>query len=85
MKIKSNIAISDNGFVFDPNTGDSYNLNNTAAEILQMLKSGKNEQEIIKEFTGKYDVDETTFEQNLYDFLGMLGHYDLVEKEQTTY
>ncbi len=80
MKIKSNIAVSDNGFVFDPNTGDSYNLNNTAAEILQLLKSGKSEQEIIKIFVEKYDVDETTFEQNFYDFLGMLGHYDLLEK-----
>jgi PqqD family protein of HPr-rel-A system len=81
MKIKSNIAVSDNGFVFDPNTGDSYNLNNTAAEILQMLKSGKEETEIIKVFAEKYDVDETIFEQNFYDFLGMLNHYDLVEKQ----
>ncbi len=82
MKIKSNIAVSDNGFVFDPNTGDSYNLNNTAAEILQMLKSGKEETEIIKVFAEKYDVDETTFEQNFYDFLGMLNHYNLVEENR---
>jgi len=81
MKIRSNIAVSDNGFVFDPNTGDSYNLNNTAAEILQLLKSGKAETEIIKVFAEKYDVDETTFEQNLYDFLGMLKHYNLVEEK----
>ena len=85
MKIRSNIAVSDNGFMFDPNTGDSYNLNSTAAEILQLLKSGKEGKEIINIFVEKYDVDETTFEQNLYDFLGMLRHYDLVEKERANY
>jgi len=83
MKIKSNIAISDNGFVFDSSTGDSYSLNSTAAEIIQMLKSGKKEKEIIKAFTEKYDVDTTTFEQNLYDFLGMLNHYNLVEENKS--
>jgi len=82
MKIKSNIAISDNGFVFDSSTGDSYSLNSTAAEIIQMLKSGKEEKEIIKVFTEKYDVDDATFEQNLYDFLGMLYHYNLVEENK---
>ena len=82
MKIKSNIAVSDNGFVFDPHTGDSYNLNSTAAEILQMLKSGKEEKEIIEVFAEKYDVDETIFEQNFYDFIGMLNHYNLVEENK---
>ncbi len=85
MKIKSNIAVSDNGFVFDPNTGDSYNLNVTAAKILQMLKSGKTEKEIIKYFVEKYDVDETTFEQNFYDFIGMLNHYNLVEETKDNF
>ena len=79
MKIKKEIAISDSGFVFDPTTGDSYNLNKTGIEILKMIKEGKSEKEIIKEFTEKYDVDEITFDQNFYDFLRMLSHYNLTE------
>jgi PqqD family protein of HPr-rel-A system len=79
MKLKSNIAVSDSGFVFDPTTGDSYNLNHTGIELLQMIKQGKSEQEIIREFSEKYDVDETTFEQNFYDFMRMLSHYNLTE------
>ncbi len=79
MRIKNDIAISDSGFVFDPTTGDSYNLNKTGIEILKMIKEGKSEKEIIKEFTEKYDVDEITFDQNFYDFLRMLSHYNLTE------
>ncbi len=80
MKIKSNIAISDNGFMFDPYSGDSYNLNATAVAIIKLLKEGKTRDEIIEDFVRKYDVDTFTFEQNLDDFLAMLNHYDLVEQ-----
>ena len=80
MKLRSNIAVSDNGFVFDPNTGDSYNLNFVRQEIIQMLKSNLSEKEIANAITKKYDVEENTFEQNLFDFIGMLNHYDLIEK-----
>lgn len=80
MKLRSNIAVSDNGFVFDPNTGDSYNLNYIGQEILQMLKSNISEKEITKAIAEKYDVEENTFEQNFFDFIGMLNYYDLLEK-----
>jgi len=80
MKLRSNIAVSDNGFVFDPNSGDSYNLNYIGQEILQMLKLNLSEKEITKAITEKYDVEENTFEQNLFDFIGMLNHHDLLEK-----
>ena len=42
MLIKSNIALSDNGFVFNPSTGDSFTLNNTGKEVLILIKEGKN-------------------------------------------
>lgn len=80
MKLRSNLAVSDNGFVFDPNNGDSYNLNQIGQEILQLLKSDLSEKEITKNITEKYDVEENTFEQNLFDFIGMLNHYDLLDK-----
>jgi len=38
MKLKNNIAISETGFVFDPNSGDSYSLNTIGKEILEMVK-----------------------------------------------
>ena len=37
MKLKKNIAVSETGFLFDPNTGESYNLNNTGQLIIKLL------------------------------------------------
>jgi len=81
MKIKNNIAISENGFMFDPYTGDSYNLNTTAVEIIKLLKDGKSNKEIINYFKEKYDVDDLTLEQNIYDFIAMLNHYELTDEQ----
>ena len=33
MKIKTNIALSDSGFLFNPSTGDSYSVNPIGQEI----------------------------------------------------
>jgi len=41
MIIKGNIALSENGFVFNPATGDSYTINNTGKEVLMLIKEGK--------------------------------------------
>ncbi len=38
MKIKPSIAISENGFLFDPGSGESYTTNTVAKEIIFMMK-----------------------------------------------
>ncbi len=81
MKIKKNVAISETGFMFNPNTGDSYSLNETAKDIVQLMKDGRSEQEIREIILAKYDVEQSTMESNFYDFLNMLSHLDLVEKD----
>lgn len=79
MKIKDNIAISETGFLFDPLTGESYSLNQTGKEILELLKEGKNEDEISEKMMTDYDVDKLTFERYLVDFIGMLKHFKIIE------
>jgi hypothetical protein len=79
MKLKKNIAISESGFVFDPGTGDSYSMNPIGIEILNMLKEGKNQEEIFGYILDKYEVDQDTFENNYFDFLGMLRQFNLLE------
>ncbi|MEN8137896.1 MAG: PqqD family protein [Bacteroidota bacterium] len=81
MKLKKNIAISETGFVFDPNSGDSFTLNNIAREILELFQSGKVKSDISFHVLNKYDVDEYTFERNYEDFIGMLNHHNLLENE----
>ncbi len=36
-----NLALSDTGFVFDPTTGNTYTLNETALAIVRLLKQDK--------------------------------------------
>lgn len=81
MKLKKNIAISETGFVFDPNTGDSFSLNSIGKEILELVKSGKSKSDISFHILNKYDTDEFTFERNYDDFLDMLKHHKILENE----
>ena len=79
MKIKKNIAISETGFIFDPNTGESFSVNDTGKAILKLLKEEKNEKEIISWLTNHYDVDRLTAENNLNDFLSVLKNFNIIE------
>jgi len=82
MKIKKSLAISETGFVFDPSTGESYTLNPTALEIIQLLKKDHSPEQITKLIIQKYDVDESTFERYFYDFTGMLKQMQLVAPDE---
>ncbi|MDD2256334.1 MAG: PqqD family protein [Bacteroidales bacterium] len=79
MKIKPTIAINDNGFLFDPGTGDSYTTNAVAREIIFLMKQGKTIEQIKVSMLERYEVESVTFEKNLIDFLAMLQHYNLCE------
>jgi len=79
MKVRTNLAISDSGFLFDPATGDSYSLNPIGLEILKLLKSGKQQEDIIPYILETYQVDTASAEKDYYDFVRMLQQYQLVE------
>ncbi len=80
MKIKPSIAINDNGFMFDPHSGESYTTNPVAREIIFMMKNGCLESEIEAAILEKYEVDEITLEKNLIDFYAMLRHFNLSDE-----
>ncbi len=82
MKIKPTIAINDNGFLFDPNTGDSYTTNPVAREIIFMMKQNISNHDIQAKILDRYDVDEVTLEKNMIDFTAMLRYYNLCEENQ---
>ncbi len=79
MKLKKNLALSDTGFLFDPTTGESFTLNETAQEILKLLKEGKDFDAIATEITSRYDIDRSGFERYYQDFMEMLNHYHLID------
>lgn len=81
MKIRKNIAISENGFIFNPLTGDSFSINETGVAILQQLKDGVKSEEIVTFMMNEYEIDKLTAEKDLNDYLSMLKSYQLTENE----
>ncbi len=80
MVIKGNIALSDNGFVFNPSTGDSFTMNNTGKEVTMLIKEGKDINQITDLMFEKYDVDKMTLERYLVDFVNDLSANNLLEE-----
>jgi hypothetical protein len=80
MLIKGNIALSENGFVFNPSTGDSFTLNNTGKEVLLLIKEGKKISQITELMIEKYDIDRISLERYLTDFLNDLSENNLIEE-----
>jgi hypothetical protein len=80
MLIKENIALSENGFVFNPSTGDSFTMNNTGKEVLILIKEGKSINDITQIMVDKYDVDKNTLERHLADFVNDLSMNNLLEE-----
>lgn len=81
MKLNTNIAISDTGFIFNPATGDSFSTNNVGLEIIRLLKEEKKKEDIILNIREKFSVDEASLDKDLVDFLMMLNNYQLLKEE----
>lgn len=79
MRIKKNIATSDEGFVFNPGTGDSFSTNAIGSQIILLLKQNKSPQEITEEICKMYDVDRLVFERDLDDFTTLLKEFGILE------
>ncbi|MFA5462700.1 MAG: PqqD family protein [Dysgonamonadaceae bacterium] len=77
MQILEEIKISDNGFVFNSRTGESFSLNPMGLEMIKMIAANSDFDEIRKSILEKYDVDDLTFEKDFYEFSAMLKHHQL--------
>jgi len=77
MKITEEIKISDNGFVFNSKTGDSFNLNTFGLELIKQIAEEKDFDNIRNTILEKYDVDDLTFEKDFYEFCAMLKHHQI--------
>ena len=66
------LAISESGFVFDPVSGHSFTLNETALTILRLLQKDRHVEDLRRQLLEDYAVDETTLDRDLLEFLGSL-------------
>jgi len=79
MKVNRNLAISENGFVFNPTTGDSFSVNELGALIINKIKEGKSEAEILEFITQEYDTEKATIEKDFNEFIKILSNHQLIE------
>lgn len=81
MKLKKNIAISESGYIFNPETGESFTVNMTGVEILKKINEEKSTEEIKEYICKNYNIDPDSFEKDLKEFLEILKQYLLAEND----
>lgn len=79
MKIKPNIAVSDNGFIFNPGSGESYTVNPVGLDIINLMRKGKSNPEIIEAIQQNFAVEQMQAERDLLDFVEMMRQYRLLQ------
>ncbi|KAF0235672.1 MAG: hypothetical protein FD181_3339 [Prolixibacteraceae bacterium] len=78
MKILEEVKISDNGFVFNSKTGDSFSLNPFGLELIKNIREEKDFGILKAEMLEKYDVDDLSFERDFYEFCALLKHHQII-------
>lgn len=84
VKVNQNIAISENGFLFNPSTGESFTTNPIGARFISYLQQGMADNEIINLMYDEYAVERKELERDLLDFKGILKHHNLIEENEKT-
>ena len=79
--LKSNLILNEKGFLFNPETGDSFSFNQSGLFIIGLLNAGKSYSEIKKAAAKNYEVDADSFEKDINDFMAQLRGFDLVNED----
>lgn len=75
----NSLAISDNGFIFKPSTGESFTTNEMGLFIIQHLKGNKSGEEIINAIMEEFEVDSVTAGRDLYEYLDFLKREQMMD------
>lgn len=81
MKLKENIAVSESGFLFDPNTGESFSVNSSGKRIMKLLSEKKTLQEIEETILSEFEISSEAFNRFMDDFAHTLRRFNLLENE----
>lgn len=69
------LMINDNGFAFDSQSGQTYSINQTGAEMIQWLNEGSSPEAIIMRMQDQYGLDQFTATQDFESFMSSLRSY----------
>ena len=81
-RIKSNVTSAEldgKYSLFILSIGSYINLNTTSSIIWESLKTKKNIEDLKKIFHKKYDVDDSTLEEDLLSFLAKAKELDIID------
>lgn len=73
------LAVSDSGFVFDPLSGGTFTLNETGRAVLNGLREGLSEAEIVARLRSDFDSVTAKIEEDVRDFLRNITEFGLSE------
>jgi len=63
------LMLNDRGFVFDPASGETFQLNATGLRIVRLLQAGLDQEAALAQVLLEFDVDENTARRDLSDFV----------------
>ena len=73
----ADLLLNDRGFVFDPASGETFQLNTTGLRILRMLQQGMDKDVAVLRMTQEYEVDEHAAGRDIDDFLREFNRFGL--------
>mgnify|MGYP006278743621 CR=1 FL=1 len=82
MKINPNIAANENGLLFNPSTGESFQVNPVGARLIELLKKAESMENIKASILAEYDVEESTLEKDVADFIHLLKTHSLLQENE---
>jgi hypothetical protein len=77
MESIAHLAVSRDGFAFDPTTGESYTMNQTAAEVLAVLSGGGTAGLAANALVRDYGIGQQEAERDVADFVSRLKQFGL--------
>ncbi len=80
-KLLNDLAISENGFLFQPVTGESFTLNSVGITIMEGLKAHGDSLQIIEQIVEEYDVEQSAAERDFSEFINQLKNHNLVREQ----
>ncbi|KHD05956.1 hypothetical protein PN36_10570 [Candidatus Thiomargarita nelsonii] len=72
------LAVNEEGFVFDPQTGESFTVNDTGKTILKALIESKAQEGIAIKLTEQFNVSHQEAQADVRDFIQHLRAYQLL-------
>lgn len=74
-EVLNRLAISENGFVFDPSSGNSFTINPTGLFIINQLKNESDTEKLMAQLLEEYDVTPKNLERDILEFSSSLREW----------